>query len=223
MDISEDRTKLECYVCNDSNVNTGTIIDSVKNIYKYKYGNFKPNRHSKCWIDRILAKEDEEEIGSVTDIRGDKLIHALLDKCKRSGISLEYMTVDDGRRMLKEIKHTHLNKNIAMIMKRITGRGPPHISEDLYQRGYSLFLQVMDVRENIKFSNRNNRRYYPYYIYKIFDLILEDPNDRKLLNYIHLHKHPTLSHNDGEWREICKNIPYLSDKYKPTMSGIKYI
>lgn len=226
MDISEDRTKLECYVCNDSNVNLGTIIDSSKNIYKYKHGNFKPNRHSKCWIDRILAKEDEEEIGDPKDpnnIRGEKLIQKMIEKCKLSGTSLEYITVDDGRRLLKELKHTHLNKNISLIMKKITGRGPPQIKEELYQKGYSLFLQVMDVRENIKFSKRNNRIYYPYYIYKIFDIILEDANDRKLLNYIHLHKHPTLSHNDSEWREICKHIPFLRNKYKPTISGIKYI
>jgi hypothetical protein len=226
MDISEDRTKLECYVCNDSNITLGTIIDSTKNTYKYKHGNFKPNRHSKCWIDRILAKEDEEEIGDPRDpenLRGEKLIQKMINKCTLSGTSLAYITVDDGRHLLKDLKYTHLNKNISLIMKKVTGRGPPHINDELYQKAYTLFLQVMDVRENIKGANRSNRIYYPYYIYKIFDILLIDQNDRKLLNYIHLHKHPTLSHNDSEWQEICKNIPFLCNKYKPTMSGIKYI
>jgi hypothetical protein len=131
--------------------------------------------------------------------------------------------VDDGRRLLKELNKTNLNKNISLIMKLLTGKGPPQISEDLYQLGYSIFLQVMEARENINFKNRNNRIYYPYYLYKIFDIILESPDDRRLLNYIHLHKNPTLANNDLEWYDICNNVPFLNGKYIPTISGIRYI
>lgn len=224
--FSDDKISLDCFVCNNSYIFDHMVNDITKLTYKSKHGNFKPNRHSKCWIDRILARENEEEIGEANnpDNRlGETLIAEMKEKCRKGCMSLDHMTIDEGRRLLRELKKTHLNRNISLIMKKLTGRGPPHISEEIYQKCYSLFLQVMDAREHIVFKNKNNRIYYPYYIYKIFDIELSDENDRKVLNFIHLHKHTTLTNNDREWEAICNIVPYLKSKYKSTIPGIKYI
>ena len=76
----------------------------------------------------------------------------------------------------------------------------------------------MDARDKISNSCRCNRIYYPYYISKLLSIILDNEEDRKILNYVHLHKESTLSANDAEWAKICEILPCLQNKYQPTIN-----
>ena len=220
MDVSRDCTYMVCYTCGDTGIDMKeNMPDSMKNVPKSKTGNFKPNRHFKRWIDRILAKEPEEEIGDSHDpanYRGEKLIAKIRQVCVNKGLTTEYITVRDIRSILKSLGCSIYNENIPLIMKKLTNRGPPNLSEDSYYKVYSLFIQVMEIRDSIKKDGRSNRIYYPYYIYKIFDIYLEG-DERKAMGYIHLHSNHTLTSNDEEWRLICNAVPSLHKKYKPTV------
>jgi hypothetical protein len=221
---SNDRTSYECLDCNLTKAMFNTLIDTSRNIPRSKIGNFNPERHFKTWIDRILAKESEDELRVAGIPNGEVVIEKIKDSLISRSKSIEHITIDDIRLILKELKITSLNKNTSLIAKKITGRSPPNLTDDQYMRVHSLFVLVMEARDKIDNINKCNRIYYPYYIAKILDLILVDQEQRKILHYIHLHKETTLSSNDVEWSEICNIVPQLEGKYRPTVpSTCRYI
>ena len=222
MSLSYDQSYYECLDC--------SIVESIqsgtkeRNIPRSRIGNFNPERHFKTWVDRILARESEDELKSADDETGENVINTvkqhLIDKRKSS----EHLTIDDIRNVLKEIGKTHLNKNTSLIAKKITGRAPPKLSDQKYMTIYAVFLRVMEARDKISNSTRCNRIYYPFYIWKLFSIYLTTPEERKILNYIHLHKEQTLSSNDKEWCDIIKQLPELKGCYEPTVnSHCRYI
>ena len=219
--LSYDNIYYECTDC--------YIIEPRNQIHEQilprsKIGNFNPERHFKTWIDRILAREPLEEICKEDDPQGEKIINTIREYLVGKRKSNEHLTIDDIRNILKEIGRTQLNRNTSLIAKKITGRSPPKLDENKYNKIYTLFLKVMEARDHIAINNRCNRIYYPYYISKLLSLFLTTPEERKILNYIHLHKESTLSSNDQEWQEICNVVPELKGKYKPTLnSSNRYI
>lgn len=126
------------------------------------------------------------------------------------------MTVENIRKMLKEINRTDLNNCVSLILRKLTGVGPPQISESILLRGEYIFTEAIKIREKVCKKGRINRNYYPYYIYKIFDAILppNDTTNRRILQYIHLQGNDTLANNDSEWESICMELPEI--KWKPT-------
>ena len=225
LDISPDKTTYVCYGCGDVTDIKDNIVEAPKQAPKSKTGNFKPNRHFKKWIDHILAREPEESLGDPNDrenARGEKMLDDIKTLCVKKGYNAEYITIEDMRTILKELNKTEYNDNISLIMKKLTGRGPPSLSDESYSLVCTRFLQIMEIRDNIKKDGRTNRIYYPYYIYKIFDITLEG-DERRAMEYIHLHSIPTLTANDEEWRKICMShkLPFLDGKYKPTRHGRK--
>ena len=221
---SYDKTSYDCLNCNISKPVHNTLIDTTKAIPRSKIGNFNPERHFRTWMDRILARESEDEIRSGQYDNCGQIIDLIRDGLRSKSKSIEHITIDDIRLGLKELGMTSLNKNTSLIAKKITGRSPPYFTEEQYMRVHSLFAQVMESRDKIDSIKKCNRIYYPYYIAKILDLILTDPEQRKILNYIHLHKETTLTSNDVGWEEICKIVPFLKGKYRATVpSTNRYI
>lgn len=207
VEYSEQKNMLICNYCGYIKY----VVPDNKSLPRSKIGNFKPQRHFKVWMERILGRESELEIKCnnvdiVSTIKKD-----LISRNK----SVEHITIDDIRNVLKEIDKTNLNKNTTLLAKKITGRSPPYITDEIYKKTYDLFIKVMNARDSLS-NNRCNRIYYPYYIYKIFNIILEG-DDRRITNYIHLHKNNTICVNDNEWRLICDIVPELNGKYTPTI------
>ena len=189
------------------------------NIYRGPRLTFNPNRHYRFWIDHILARESEEELGDKADPSnqsGEKLLARLLSIVHRDRKILRLLGVEDVRAMLKEVKRTDLNKNVSLILKILTGVEPPSLSEKLLSKGEKIFSKAIQTRERVCRSGRVNRNYYPFYIYKIFDAILpeDDHENRRVLYYIHLQGEETLSNNDTEWEEICNKLDEID--WKPT-------
>jgi hypothetical protein len=176
-----------------------------------KSGCFSPSRHHETWLERIQALESESEIGDPNnpDNKGGELVIAALRlRAQQTNKYLSLLRVDDVRNMLRVINRTDLNKNAALLLKHLTGRSPPVLTEDQKVRGGMMFSQVIQTRAALP-SSGTNRNYYPYYILKIYDLILE-PDDpaRLLLCYIHLQGAETLNNNDTEWRHICGSLEW---------------
>lgn len=228
-----DMSELQCPQCSSIYKLVGTIyndsincsIDKIKN----KSGIFNPNRHFQFWWSRILAKESDEELGNSNDPdnqHGEKLIESLRKIIRRDRKVLRLLTVNDIRQMLKELKRTDLNKNVPLILKKLTGAGPPVISDEFSRKVEQYFTKAIEIGEQQMKPNRTNRSYYPYYIYKIIEAITKDSDYqiRKILYYIYLQAQNTIIQSDQDWKIICESldgITYkdtnrsLADRYAP--------
>jgi hypothetical protein len=218
MGVNADTSELACPGCGKVRELIGTVFDDAQ-FYnqegqKAKSGSFNPNRHFRFWMDRILSREPEEELGDKDDpdsTCGEKLLAQLRGIIRRDRKILRLLTVDDTRAMLKEAGRTDLNKNVPLIMRRLTGVGPPSLVESACQRVEKLFSKAIEIGERVRPAGRTNRNYYPYYIYKILDAILEeeDLENRRVLYYIYMQGQDTLDKNDREWEEICMELPEI--------------
>lgn len=181
-----------------------------------KSGQFNPNRHFDKWLNRIQALGPEAEIGDPLDpdnLGGEKLIHRLGAECERLNIFRHQLNVAQVRMLLKTVGRTDLNQNSSLILKKLTGLEPPILSEEKRVRGEVMFSQVLQHIAATA-ASAGNRNYYPFYIYKIYDLILdEDDPDRFILWFIHLQGADTLSNNDRDWKPICAEFGWV---WRPT-------
>ena len=222
MIIDSIRSELQCKECATIKPLTGIVFEDSQ-FYnqegqKAKSGTFNPNRHFQFWWMHILAKESEEELGDSNpqNIYGELVFEELNKIIIRDRKVLRRLTVNDIRIMLREIKKTDLNKNVPLILKKITGIGPPSISEDIAIRTENLFTKAIELGEQIKRGSRVNRNYYPYYIYKILEQLIPDSDyeSKRVLYYIYIQSKETVETDDNDWEQICMELPELH--YKPT-------
>ena len=224
MMIDANRSELHCQSCGHIRELVGTVFDDFQ-FYnqegqKAKSGTFKPNRHFQLWWSHILAREPEEELGDKKDLDnqyGEKLITDLRKLIENNtGIILRRLTVDNIRDMLMKIGKTQFNKNVPLILKKLTGIAPPHLPDTLAVRVENLFTKAIEISEEVRRKDRVNRNYYPYYIYKILEQILpeDDYESRRILFYIYIQSDTTVRSDDRDWEEICKKLVEIS--YVPT-------
>ena len=223
MIVDSANSELRCNICGAIKELIGTSFDDVnicmQDGQKTKTGTFNPNRHFQFWWTHILADEPEEELGDKDDkenLYGEKTISDLKNIIKRDKKILRLLTIYDIRIMLREIGRTDLNKNIPLIIEKLTGIGPPKINDEIAIKVENLFSKSIEICENVRRTNRTNRNYYPYYIYKILDCILDfdDYTNRKIFFYIYIQSKETVEADDNDWEQICKILGEI--QYKPT-------
>jgi len=215
-------SELKCNNCGAIRELIGTSFEDT-NIFtqdgqKSKTGTFNPNRHFQFWWMHILAEEPEEELGDKEDkdnLYGEKTLEDLKNIIRRDRKILRTLTVYDIRSMLREIGRSDLNKNVPLLLQKLTGVGPPQISDEITAKVENLFTKAIEICENVRKTNRTNKNYYPYYIYKILDAIL-DKNDerRRIFYYIYIQSKETVESDDADWEQICKILDEI--EYVPT-------
>jgi hypothetical protein len=225
MIIDPDHSELRCLICSAVRELDGTAFDDAQ-FYsqegqKAKSGTFNPNRHFQFWWMHILAREPEEELGDPNDPDnnyGEKLLDGLRAIVRRDRKILRFLSVDDSRAMLRELDRTNLNKDVPLILKKLTGIGPPSPPDSLGMKVEKLFSKAIEIGERLRRADRTNRNYYPFYLLKILDCILpEKDENRRILYYIYLQSDETLAKDDDEWKAICEEMdPEDGIIYKPT-------
>lgn len=223
MTIDSNKSELRCDNCGMIKELIGTVFEDTQ-FYsqegqKAKSGTFNPNRHFQFWWSHILAKESEEELGDKKDpdnIYGEKVLKQIKNIIVRDHKVLQLLTVNDIRIILREIEKTDLNKNVPLILKKITGIGPPHVPNHITVRVENLFTKAIEIGERIKHNKRINRNYYPYYIYRIIEAITteKDVELRRVLYYIYIQSKETVESDDLDWENICKELDEI--EHKPT-------
>jgi hypothetical protein len=231
MTIDSGKSELRCDSCGMIRELIGTVFDDTQ-FYsqegqKAKSGTFNPNRHFQFWWSHILAKEPEEELGDKKDpdnLYGEKVLKQIRSIITRDHKVLQLLTVNDIRSILREIEKTDLNKNVPLILKKITGIGPPYIPSHITIKVENLFTKAIEIGERIKHNKRINRNYYPYYIYRIIEAITteKDTELRRVLYYIYIQSKETVESDDMDWEHICEELKEI--QYKPTdrTLGLKY-
>lgn len=225
MVVDAGRSTLRCAAPNCGAVRelVGTVFDDSQ-FYsqegqKAKSGTFNPNRHFQFWWTHILAREPDDEIGDKSDpdnMYGEKLLVALRAIVARNRCILRLLNVNDIRSMLRETGRTELNKNAPLLLKKLTGVGPPSICDAIAARVENLFSKAIEIGERVRRNGRVNRNYYPYYIYKILDQILpeSDFENRRALYYIYIQSRETVEADDADWERICSEMDEIT--YTPT-------
>lgn len=224
-------SQLLCRSCGAIRELDGTVFDDSQ-FYsqegqKAKSGTYNPNRHFVHWWTHILGREPEEEIGDKDDpdnLYGEKLIAQLLKLIARDRKVLRLITIYDCRKMLAEIGRADLNKNAPLIMKKLTGAGPPALSEAIAVRAENIFTKAIEIAERVRRSERVNRNYYPFYIGRILEELIPptDYENRRILYYIYMQSKETVEADDDDWALICSELAEID--YRPTdrFLGLKY-
>jgi hypothetical protein len=218
MIIQANTSELLCTKCGTIHTLIGSVFEDSQ-FYnqegnRYLHGTYDPNRHCKFWVDRIQAKENT--------IINDSIIEKIKQCIKKDKIeNLKNISIDQFRIYLKQIKLSKLNDHIPLIKKIITGYIPPQLTHKELHLLFNYFDKATKIYTTIKPKEKSNSLYYPFLIWKILDLIIEDKQKKKeLLSCIHLQSYETLIDNDKIWYQICKH----NDKfiYKPTDKSILY-
>ncbi len=201
MIVQADASELLCVRCGYIKTLVGTVfLDSQffnQEGNRYKHGSYDPNRHCKFWIERIQAKEN-------TIIEPEFI--EKIEKCiKKDKIeNLRNISVKQFRMYLKQTDLTKLNDHIPLIKKIITGYIPPQLTHNELHLLFNYFDKATKTYETIKPNSKKNSLYYPFLIYKILELIIEDQQRKNgLLSCIHLQSYKTLIDNDKIWKSIC--------------------
>lgn len=229
-----ENSELICPNCSQIDKFSGSIFEEqyiADNTQNNKFTKTSsPDRHVKVCLDHILANEPLEEIGNKDDLEnlhGEKLVKQLKDLIRKENKILLLTTVYDFRDMLKTIKRTKFNKNIPLLMKLVTGKGPPPISESIYQLVLKLFSVAIEIQSSIKqkkyrdfnedYSDKYSS-YYSHHIYKILEAKIPEAHpSRRILYYIYLQAQDTLNKHDHDWFEVCEQL-----KIKPISTNKSY-
>lgn len=203
MTINKELSEVVCKIC--GNIEPVICIFSDDSQRNQEGRKSKVNHHYNYWIKHIMAREDIEEIGGVDELK--KITNMLIQIMDRDNITIKGLNIEDIRVMLKEIKRTDLNKNIPFIFKSITGICPPELSEKISTDLENMFVEIVEAKSQSSDTPCGKRfgNYYPYYIYKILELIIPEKHQcRKILFYIHFQDIKTIEKCDSEWKKICK-------------------
>jgi hypothetical protein len=163
MAVDAGRSELRCgdEACGALRNLIGTVFDDSQ-FYsqegqKAKSGTFNPNRHFQFWWCHILAREPVEEIGDKDDpenLYGERLLAQLRAIVARDRLILCFLSVDNVRAMLREIDRTDLNKDVPLILKELTGIGPPQIADSIAVRVENLFSKAIEASDAIEAARR---------------------------------------------------------------------
>jgi hypothetical protein len=215
----KDCAEMKCDDCGKIRILRGTVFE------KYQLGlpdddkpsnnsGYTSNKHYKYWAEKILAEEQIE-----LSPENEALIESAIVQKKYKRDKLLYKHI---RQILKEKKLTYLNQHIPFIMKKYGGPTPPMLSFNEKKKNSIIFDKIISIHDVLKDDDRNNRRYYPYFILKAietqFRILPSDSNDEKIYKreklrialFIHLQNSNTVKKHDIKYKEICE---YHRDHY----------
>lgn len=178
---------------------------------KTKHAGYEPAKHYRLWIERLQAMENKTfEADVITSI--NYVLNR--DRYERRTLTCEKM-----RAILKDPKvaATHLNDHAPLLVKRFGGPAPPVISFHENQLLFVRFSRLMALYDVAR-PGPGNKRYYPYFIYKIIEHEFRaNPEKLRLLESIHLQSRDTVIKNDIIFKDMCALAnPADGLVYRPT-------
>ena len=180
------------------------------NIIKYDF-----LRHYRIWLEKILGINDKylnkykDEYNKIKNYVERE--YPLMAERKKITITLL-------RQFLKKLNITKLNDLISILMKKICNIQIPTLNAKELTDMENLFINIIKVYDIIKDKKEINRKYYPYFIYKIIEYYFRDNKEKlTILKFIHLQKKKTLAQNDIVFKTITEKIPHLIE-FKVTIN-----
>lgn len=225
-----DCSKMKCEQCGKLRMLCGTVFEKsqlgLADDDKTSANNgYSSNKHYKFWIEKTLA-EERKELSEETSIK-------IKDKIKQKNIKYGKIRYRQMRQILKELHLTELNKHIPWLMKNFNGLSPPTYSFNEKKKNAIIFDKIIAIHDKIQDDDRNNRRYYPFFILKAaenqFQVLPTDTKEEaaykreklRIALFIHLQNSGTVKKHDAKYKEICEyHKQYYPNEdplfYKPT-------
>lgn len=211
--IDYDKSEIICEYCYTVEPLIGKLqhVEYV-NIDKVSPGKNEVTRHLKKWLNAI---QGNSEISS-------KTYNSDLDNIKKYIVKMRLkpheLNVVNMRAILKSLKLTKYNSHITRIIIDCGGSKPPQLTNEEFDLICKYTNKIFEIKESL--SNPCNKKpYYPYYIYKVFENLLDD-NKKVLMDYIHVQDKKTLQKCDNEFKIICDELQKIginNISYKPTV------
>ncbi len=189
----DDEGQLICNVCF---VNTPYLVENDKPSYKEPpkevcFYAYKKINHFKEIIAQFQGKE-------TTQIQPD-VIEKIKQQIKKERITLEHLTHQKTKEILKKLELSKYYEHIAFIKNKL-GIPPPVLSPELEESLYNYFIEIQAPYAQSCPDYRINFLNYFYVLYKLLELLGED----KYLPDIPLLKdREKLIEQDEIWKKIC--------------------
>ncbi len=208
-----DKGELYCAGCGMLLKKAGDIAEnSTTNTpdNKSKNSSYDASNHCEFWLKRLFALEPTEL---------DDNIKETVEKWLRKNNYTP--TCRNIRKALQKTKLSNHNTHVSLIHKLITGKSPEPPTYNIKNIIFNYFNKAVQAYNIIK--KDTNIKYYPYFIWKIMEMVYwKDPIRRtEILQYIHFQNHDTLSNNEKIWRQICDIVPEFT--FIPTDPNIQYL
>ncbi len=183
-------------ICNFCFVNTPYLVENDKPSYKEPpkevcFYAYKKINHFKEIIAQFQGKE-------TTQIQAD-VIEKIKQQIKKERITLEHLTHQKTKEILKKLELSKYYEHIAFIKNKL-GIPPPVLSPELEESLYNYFIEIQAPYAQSCPDYRINFLNYFYVLYKLLELLGED----KYLPDIPLLKdREKLIEQDEIWKKIC--------------------
>jgi hypothetical protein len=230
MTIEPERSEFVCTGCGEAKSLIGTVFEDAQ-FYNQEgqktiSGSISTNRHYLGWMTHIFALESIEELSmdDGTDECGETLLKSLRNIITTDQIMLQTIGIDWVRKSLKHLNRTCNNRNIPLIIKLLTGVGPPRLSYELRSEVDDKFKRAIEIASRQKMDGANHRKYYPFYIYKILDALIPhiDRETRKIFRFIYLQGDETVTSGDNNWEKICRELDGIEYRATDRTQGCTY-
>lgn len=146
----------------------------------------------------ILAQFQAKESTHIDD----NIIENIKDKIKKERITIEQLTNEKTKQILKNLGYNKYYEHIPFIKEKI-GIKPPTMSFELEAKLCNLFLEIQKPYAKFCPTQRVNFLNYYYVLYKLCELLDED----KYLEHFYMLKDPVKRMEQDEiWKKICNEL-----------------
>jgi hypothetical protein len=157
---------------------------------------YKRINHFREIIAQFQAKES-------TNI-DEEVIENIKKQIKKERISLDQLTNDKTKQILKNLGYNKYYEHISFIKEKL-GIFPPRMTVELEQKLCNLFMEIQKPYSKYCPVDRVNFLNYYYVLYKLCELLRED----KYLPYFYMLKDPEKRNEQDEiWKNICKDLQW---------------
>jgi len=166
-----------------------------------------------------VAKYVDEWIRKIEGKPSKKIPKEIVDLVKNRCIQTELLkpSYEDIRDVLKYLGKTQYNHFCPHIRWQITGIRPEQLTVDEKSEIKSRFITAIDIYMQVKPDSRTNKPHYPYFIFKLVDLLLPNSERKfKIMDAIHIQERKTIVKNDIYWEKVCESMDDKKIYYKPT-------
>lgn len=146
----------------------------------------------------ILAQFQAKESTQIDEA----IINGIKEKIKRERITLDQLTNEKTKQILKNLGHNKYYEHIPFIKEKL-GIRPPTMSYELETKLCNLFLEIQQPYAKFCPSQRVNFLNYYYVLYKLCELLDED----RYLKHFYMLKDPIKRMEQDEiWKKICGEL-----------------
>jgi len=211
--IDHEKGEIFCKLCGLLSNISDDMYDSTFSLStegRSKNSMYVSSGHCEFWFKRIFALEP-------TDMK-EQVISSVRQWLIKNNypITCEYI-----RKALQKLKLPTYNTHVSLIRKLLTGKVPEPPSYKVKIHIFNDFNLAVQIYSEI--YQDNNIKYYPYFIWKIIEILYWDQPRRRheIFECIHLQNLDTLKKNDKIWKRICSRVSRF--KFRPTDRNEQYI